>query len=235
MSPIVGNNYTEKNILPVLQELLKDESSEVRLNVVSNLVKLAEVAGNSLLSPALLTILHNLTQDSQWRVRSAVFELLGDLSISLGLTTYQKSLESTFMKFLDNSNSSVRSMGVTKMEAMAKSFGSEWVLQILPKIKAKMHEAEVGYSYRMTVLKALAALMPKMTKEQILEHVLPIFKVSMHDQIPNVKFCVCRIIKENIKNFDSEDFDRELLPKLRELTQNADKDVAYYATVAIPN
>jgi serine/threonine-protein phosphatase 2A regulatory subunit A len=63
MSPIVGQNYTEKNILPVLQELLKDESSEVRLNVVSNLNKLAEIAGSSLLSPALLTILNNLTKD----------------------------------------------------------------------------------------------------------------------------------------------------------------------------
>ena len=135
MSPIVGKNYTEKNILPVLQELLKDESSEVRLNVVSNLKLLAEAAGPNLLSPALLTVLNNLTKDQQWRVRSGVFELLGDLAIHYGIATYQKSLESTFMTFLENSNSSFRTIGVTKLKHMASVFGSEWVLSMIPQIK----------------------------------------------------------------------------------------------------
>jgi serine/threonine-protein phosphatase 2A regulatory subunit A len=159
---------------------------------------------------------------------------MGDLAMTLGITTYQKHIESTFMTFLENSNSSVRGVGVAKLEQMGKAFGTGWVLDIIHKIKAKLNEAEVGYSYRITVLKALAALMPKLSQEQVNEHILEVFKNSLHDKIPNVKFCVCKIIKENMKYIDPASFERDLLPRLKELSQSVDKDVAYFSTVAIP-
>jgi len=88
MAPIVGKDYSLTRVVPILQELLKDESSEVRLNVASNMSRLATVVGGDLLSPALLTILTNLTKDPQWRVRMAVFELIGDMSLAFGLEIF---------------------------------------------------------------------------------------------------------------------------------------------------
>lgn len=57
MAPLVGKNYCISTVMPILQELLKDDNSEVRLNVASNMQKLAGVVGSELLTGALITIL----------------------------------------------------------------------------------------------------------------------------------------------------------------------------------
>ena len=72
-------------------ELLKDDNSEVKLNVVTGLKKIAHVVGDELFSsPMLLTVLGNMTKDGQWRVRMSVFELIGDLGIIFGKEVYTK-------------------------------------------------------------------------------------------------------------------------------------------------
>lgn len=77
-------------MLPILNELLKDDNSEVKLNVVSGLVKIANVIGAELLNPSLLTTLANMTKDGQWRVRMSVFELIADLALIFGRDVYCK-------------------------------------------------------------------------------------------------------------------------------------------------
>lgn len=93
MSAICGKDYTLTKILPILSELMKDESSDVRLNVAQNMIKLADVIGVEMLSPSFLSILQNMTKDAQWRVRMAIFELIGDISVKFGKETFTKSLE----------------------------------------------------------------------------------------------------------------------------------------------
>ena len=63
MSHIIGKEYTTQKVIPILLELLKDENSEVKLNVVQGLVKIAEVIGTDLLNSNLLTTLSNMTKD----------------------------------------------------------------------------------------------------------------------------------------------------------------------------
>ena len=64
MSHIVGKDYTITKILPILTDLLKDDNAEVRLTVTQNLIKLADVVSNDLLSPSFVTILTNITKDT---------------------------------------------------------------------------------------------------------------------------------------------------------------------------
>lgn len=121
--------------MPILLELLKDDSSEVRLNVASNMIKIAKQTGPDLLSPSSLTILTNLTKDAQWRVRMAAIELIGDLSLEFGLEIYKSKLESIFMSYLDNSAASVREMAIVKVGHLAEQFKSDWVLNsFVPKV-----------------------------------------------------------------------------------------------------
>ena len=41
MAGIIGKDYTASKILPILMELIKDENSEVKLNVCNGLIKVA--------------------------------------------------------------------------------------------------------------------------------------------------------------------------------------------------
>lgn len=50
MSGIIGKDYTSQKVIPILLELLKDDNSEVKLNVVQGIVKIAKVSGTELLN-----------------------------------------------------------------------------------------------------------------------------------------------------------------------------------------
>lgn len=85
----------------------------------------------------------------------------------------------------------------------------------------------------MCALNALAAVMPVLDSAMITEKVVPILVEACKDKIPNVQFCVARIIKDKFKQFDTAVFNSQLVPKLKDMSQESDKDVAYYATLAL--
>jgi len=62
---------------------------------------------------------------------------------------------------------------------------------------------------------------------------VPTIVKATSDRIPNVQFCVARVIKLNKAYFDPSVFSSQIVPKLRDMTKEADKDVAYFATVAL--
>jgi hypothetical protein len=55
MASIIGKEYTNQKVIPILMDLLKDDNSEVKNNVVSGLVKIAHVVREDLLNQNLLT------------------------------------------------------------------------------------------------------------------------------------------------------------------------------------
>lgn len=64
ISQIVGKDTTNKRILPILLDLIKDDHCEVKLQVVSNLTKIAKVLENSMITGSLMTTLTSLMKDS---------------------------------------------------------------------------------------------------------------------------------------------------------------------------
>jgi len=234
MSAIVGKDYTFNKVMPILTDLLKDDNSDVRLNVSSNMGKLADVIGVDLLSPSFLSILSNLTKDSQWRVRMSVFELIGDLSVKFGREVFMKSLESIFMQYLTNTAASVREMGISKSRELAASFKGDWILSsFVPKVIDNYNVEKQGYNYRMASLSSLAEVLPYLQKDQITEKIVPTFIKATNDKIPNVQFTVSKILAKNRQYIDASVYQSTIIPKLKDMSQDADKDVAYFATVAI--
>jgi serine/threonine-protein phosphatase 2A regulatory subunit A len=54
MAHIIGKDYTSQKIMPILLELLKDDNSEVKMNVCNGLIKVSSVIGPDVLSPAFI-------------------------------------------------------------------------------------------------------------------------------------------------------------------------------------
>lgn len=234
MAQIIGKESTTQKVLPILNELLKDENSEVKLNVVSGLVKIANVVGVDLLVPSLLTTLANMTKDGQWRVRMGVFELIADLALIFGKDVYCKQLQSIFMGYLTNTAASVRQMGIAKSGALAAQFKQEWVMnEFVPVVTNHYNVDKKGYNYRMCCLNSLAAVMPYILKDQITQQVIPIFLKATKDDIPNVKFCVSKIINNTRQYIEPNVFNNQLVGPLKEMANDPDKDVSHFAQVAL--
>ena len=195
MASIVGKDYTVSKIISILMDLIKEENSEVKLNVCNGLIKVAQVMGPEILTPTFLTTITNMTKEAQWRVRMAVFELIGELSKLFGKEVFQKHLESIFLSYLSNTAASVREMGVKKSKELAEKFKGDWVMSaFIPRVIESYNVDKQGYNYRMCCLMSLQQVIGLITKEQIAQHVIPIFLKAMKDPIPNVRFTVAKII-----------------------------------------
>jgi len=136
-----------------------------------------------------------------------VFELIADLAIIYGKDVYLKHLHSVFMTYLSNTAASVRQMGIQKSAILANAFKEQWIMaDFIPVVSSHYTGDKKGYNYRMCCLNSLAAVMPYITKEQITQHIVPIFIKAAKDDIPNVKFCMSKIACANKQYIDSNVF-----------------------------
>lgn len=71
------------SILPLIVQLLKDDSSDVRLNVISKLEVILGVVGIEELSSSLIPAIITLVEDKKWRVRQTIIEYIPDLAQTL--------------------------------------------------------------------------------------------------------------------------------------------------------
>ena len=67
LAPLLGKEATISDLVPQVLLLLRDTTSEVRLNVISSLGSLNKVIGVDLLSQSLLPAILDLAGDSKWR------------------------------------------------------------------------------------------------------------------------------------------------------------------------
>ena len=63
-----------------------------------------------------------------------------------------------------------------------------------------------GYNYRMCCLNSLAVVMPYTPKDSITQHIIPVFVKAAKDDIPNVKFCMSKLITANKQYIDANVF-----------------------------
>jgi hypothetical protein len=161
-------------------------------------------------------------------------ELIGQLSVRFGHEMYSHSFEGVFVTYLTNSVSAVRDMGITQASTMGKKFGSDWIISVfIPKVVAAFNLDKQPFNYRITCLRSLSAMIPMLHADKITEFIVPTLVKACSDKVPNVQFTNSKIIKLNRAAFDQNVFKDTIVPKLRENLMDGDKDVAYYAKVAL--
>ena len=84
LCPIIEKPATNEHILPVFLNLLRDENSEVRLNLFKRLHDLNEVIGIEELQQSIIPSLTELSQDKNWRIKLSVIEQFPVLARQLG-------------------------------------------------------------------------------------------------------------------------------------------------------
>lgn len=80
----------------------------------------------------------------------------------------------------------------------------------IPTVINHFNADKKGYNFRMCCLSSLAAVMPYIQRDEVAEQVIPIFVKATRDEIPNVKFCVSKIIYEQRQHIDPNIFQTHL-------------------------
>jgi serine/threonine-protein phosphatase 2A regulatory subunit A len=227
----LGRDITQRQLLSLISDLMKDEFHDVRLNIVSHAGLICEVLGVDGLVHSLLRTIQDLVIDNHWRIRQSVVEQVPKLAKLFGVEMFQSKLETLFLSSLRDSVHSVRQAAILQLKEIVETFGKDWTVDhLLPKLVEQYSQAS-GYANRVTTLNVLPQVSGVMTADQIVQYVVPLLIKATKDTVPNVKFCACRMIMWMMENHNlgSVSINSIIKPTLLELEHDSDIDVQYYA------
>lgn len=235
MSPQIGKEHTVTYLLPLFLDMLRDEQSEVRLQIISNLDVINEIIGIDRLSESLLPAISDLAKDKQWRVLLAVIDYSPLLAKQLGVDFFNKELVPLVINWLWDPVWAIRDAAAENLKTLADVFGIDWLEQeILPKLVGL--QANANYLYRFTALLAVKKIASTLTVNTLVTSVLPFITDMSEDPVANVRFnCATTFAKvaNRIAGEKTETIQTEILPVLERLTEDNDTDVRFFATEAL--
>ena len=229
LAPLLGKDATIAHLLPPMLLLLRDSTSEVRLNIISSLSLLNDVIGAELLTQSLLPAILDLADDGKWRIRLAVIERIPLLAKQLGKEFFTDRLLSLCVGWLGDDISSIREAAAKNLKELTALLGPEWAVQnLLPRVKQVMENP--SYLRRMNAVRAMSLMATAMDVKTAQFEVLPIL-LEMHcDPVPNVRFNVAKGLGEIGPMFSASVYQGQIVPILTLMNEDPDRDVRYFAS-----
>ncbi|KAF4654026.1 hypothetical protein FOL47_010172 [Perkinsus chesapeaki] len=230
---------TQKTLLNLILDLMKDEHHTVRLNMVSQAATICGVLGLDTMVSSVLGTVQSLIMDNQWRIRLAVIQQMPKLAGLFGPELFQQKLEGLFLSSLNDSVYSVREAVIDNIQPISEVFGAQWTEEhLLPKIVEQYHQVQgQGYSGRLTTLQALPRLTYVMSSEQVEQHIMPVLVKATKDPVPNVRFTACECLIWMLENHKLDNpmmVTQSLEPTVKDvLAHEKDADVKYIAQKAL--
>jgi serine/threonine-protein phosphatase 2A regulatory subunit A len=201
------------------------------------------VVSVDLLSQSLLPAIVDLAEDGKWRVRLAIIELIPILAKHLGREYFGDKLSALCMAWLDDGVHSIRRAATENLMQLTELFGEEWAVElIIPRIgRMQMHQ---NYLHRTTALYVLQVVVRCLSLTAINKKVLPIIILMAADPVPNIRFITAKTIQivymssSSLKASNSNTSlyaatAEELSSVLSKLLQDPDRDVKFYAALAM--
>lgn len=126
LCPLIERAYTNEHIIPIFLALLRDESSDVRLNLFKRLEDLNKVLGIENLSQSIIPALTELSQDKNWRIKLSVVEQFPILARQLGEAFFNEKLAPICITWLSDNIFSIREAAINNLRALTEIFGVQW-------------------------------------------------------------------------------------------------------------
>jgi serine/threonine-protein phosphatase 2A regulatory subunit A len=188
---------TVEHLVPILLQFLRDETADVRLNVISNLDKISYVVGVDLLGASLLPAVQVLAQDSKWRVRMSLIEHMPMLAKRLGSEYFNSRMREICMGWLCDSVSTVRIEAAANIRKLAEIFGDAWIREeLLPQLEEI--RGMNNFIARLSFLTVVKELVNVASREVVESHLLPMLIAMSADAVPNIRLTAVRIMQEAV-------------------------------------
>jgi len=226
----VGYSTFNSKLSGLLDSLMKDENSDVRLGVAKSLLEIF-IASEGQLFQSTQNILGVLLKDTQWRIRETIVETLAKLGSYFGLDTFKSHFDTLFFNYIIDTVANVRETGVRSLEILISKFGASWIINVLvPKLLNYLSQPKSSYLHRMCILSSLFTCSKFLNSNQITELTLPTILKSLKDKVANVRFFCIKILDDLLKYVDNSTKDGKIKPSIKELINDEDIDVKYFAS-----
>jgi len=219
--------------------LMQDADLAVRASVAENLEPVAEALGATGVVTHVLPIMLSLSKDQRWRVRRAVVANLGTMARILGVKgkVYENRLIPLVRVALSEHVHAVRNRACVELRVMTYELGIALIMEKLFPITSELFDTKINYLYRLTALNfclyTATAHENACPLSIIMESFMPLILAGATDTVPNVRILASRCLLAIMPRLDAAYVQSTVLPTLRKLEKDDDKEVALQASIAL--
>lgn len=228
----LGKEMAARVLTPIILQLCKDESSEVRDNVVVNIDLVAEAVGPVGLQNSVLPALLELCKDLKWRVRMAVISKTAMLASRVGAKVYQQRLQAALMAAMSDHVFAIREKACEQAGEIVALFGDKWAAEAFFPAAFVIYDKTTNYLHRMTCLMLIIRCAPSCSPELVQSLFLPLMLQAAVDDVPNVRLMGAKAMKPLLKVVDGSNATK-MRAALEKLTKDSDSDAAYFSSEAL--
>jgi len=223
-----------KVIIPLLKQIAKDDSYEVRSSVLQDIEKLADYIDAAALV-SVVPLLAELGKDAKWRVRAAVVDKTSVLAKHLGNKKFEKQLQSILIASLSDHVFAIREKACIQVGLIVQIFGGKWAVEKLFPAVSTLYDKTANYLHRMTFLQLASQVgsQSACTGDIIEKHLLPLTLTATSDEVANVRIAAARTLNVLIPKLDPKLTTAKIHPILKKLVTDTDGDVTYFSSLAL--
>lgn len=235
MTEPLGKDAASTILLPLIQQLTKDENHEVKNNVIDQLDVLAEAVGPSGgLVTSLVPALVELSKDNKWRVRQAIINKSSMLAKHLGPKVFEKKLQHVVVLSLSDHVFSIRENCCEQMGLIVAQYGGKWAAEKFFHPAFAIYDKTANYLHRMTCLLLITHVAPHCASDVVEKHLLPLVMNACTDDVANVRIAASKTMMDVIPKLEtSQAKSATIKPALELLVDDEDQDVRYFAGLAL--
>jgi serine/threonine-protein phosphatase 2A regulatory subunit A len=231
---LVTKNVASSNILPLVLELLRDNSAEIKVCVLGDLEGLFMAVGAESLSQIIMPYLNELVEDKQWRIKVKVLQSFPLLGKQLGKDFFEEHFLGMVLKMLFDSYYSVREAAIVASKDLINVFGVKWVENEIVKVMCENENSD-EYSKRLTLVLMVKSIAFVLSQEFLASDIVPVLNQLSSDKVANIRLNVVKSIKEIAGVVKDQQARDSLKYCLRILNKDEDVDVRFYAEQNIRN
>lgn len=228
LMPILGKSNSSQHILPLVLEILRDNSPEIKICLFSDLDGISSVVGAESLAQILMPSLDELADDKQWRVKLSVIQCFPLLGKQLGIEFFEDNFLPVVLRLMFDSVYSVRIgvMGVVK--ELVAIFGQKWVENKIVRDVCE-NKTDEQYSRRLVTVLMLKNIAGALSSEFLNAFVSDALSEMANDPVANIRLNVVKTIKEVAGLIKEQQAKDTIKITLRLLNKDEDIDVRFYA------
>lgn len=220
---VVGTEVLKEQIVPLFDELAKDEQDSVRLLSVDACVDIAGSLSGEENELLVLRTLNAFFTDGSWRVRYQVADSFTKLQSALGPVVSSRFLVGQYIGLLKDAEAEVRSVAISKLpEYVSLLTPAEKEVTVVEKVVPAIDDLakDTNQNVRASLASVIMSLSPTLGKDKTMNILLPFFLQLLRDPCAEVRLniiskldCVNEVIGLDILK-------QSLLPAIIELAQD---------------
>ncbi|XP_028968224.1 serine/threonine-protein phosphatase 2A 65 kDa regulatory subunit A alpha isoform-like [Galendromus occidentalis] len=230
LASIVPLDIYQDEYVPLIEELLLDESPKVREALVSNIKPVVQLIGQEKFVNTFQELVSEMASHANWRVRLSALNAMAIMRFP------PDTVAALITSLMKDECFELRSLAAAHVREIFLKYSAEaWLLEKVLQLIQELSYSIDKVGFRVTAAKAVEAVSQATSAERIDQFVFPVLERLSRDKLPAVRLNVARCYASMLINDQNLDEDKKFVAsdKLRALSKDTDFDVKRVASRSI--